>query len=110
MTALAGSAGLCLVYPLLGAAPPLLAGFALLAWGLFVVADSPQFSALAAAACDRRDVGGALALMNSIGFAITIASIELVMYLLPAIGAGVAWVLLPGPLFGLWAMRRAAMR
>jgi MFS family permease len=105
--ALAGSALMCATYPLLDAAWPALMVGALMAWGVFVVADSPQFSALAAAACDRRDVGAALALMNSIGFAITIVAIELTLALLPESGAAVAWILLPGPLFGLWAMRRA---
>lgn len=107
LAALAGSAGICLLYPLLGGAPPTLVLLALLAWGAFVVADSPQFSALAAAASDPRDVGAALALMNSIGFAISIASIELAVQLMPVIGPGIAWLLLPGPLFGIWALRRA---
>jgi predicted MFS family arabinose efflux permease len=110
LTALAGSASMCLVFPVLTAAPQLVILCALLAWGVCVVADSPQFSALAAAACDRRDVGAALALMNSIGFAITIVSIELTLASLPAVGAAVGWLLLPGPLFGLWALRKGWRR
>jgi len=106
LTALAGSASMCLVFPLITPAPTFLILGVLLVWGVCVVADSPQFSALAAAACDRRDVGAALAMMNSIGFAITIVSIELTLASLPSIGAAVGWLLLPGPLFGLWVLRR----
>jgi len=106
MVALGGSAGLCLLYPLLEGAAPGLLLLALVIWGGFVVADSPQFSALAAAACDRRDVGAALALMNSIGFGISIVSIELAVRYLPTTGAHIAWLLLPGPLLGLLFMRQ----
>ena len=106
IVALGGSGAMCLIYPFLDGFPSGALWIVLLAWGTFVVADSPQFSALAAAACDRRDVGGALALMNSIGFAISILSIELAIYLLPGRWPVLGWLLLPGPLFGLWALSR----
>lgn len=106
ITALAGSASMCLVYPLAQAAPYPLVMTLLLAWGFFVVADSPQFSALAAKACPPDRVGGALALMNSIGFAITIVAIEASTALWQSASAQIAWLLLPGPVLGLVAMRR----
>lgn len=108
MTALAGSATLCLVYPSMQSTGSLLALGLLMLWGLFVVADSPQFSALAAKACIPERVGSSLALMNSIGFSISIASIELSATYWEQLHSHIAWLLLPGPVLGWIAMRRLA--
>ncbi|HHW64406.1 MAG TPA: MFS transporter [Rhodocyclaceae bacterium] len=103
--ALAASALCCAVYPLATGWPPLLLAALMLLWGASVVADSPHFSALSARACAPESVGSALAFQNAIGFAITMVSIELTTRLWPLIGDRVAWVLLPGPVLGLLALR-----
>ena len=102
--ALALSALCCLVFPLLvGISWPLVFAV-MLVWGLAVVADSPQFSALAADHCPPRLLGSALAIQNSIGFLITVVAINLATALIANYGASVAWLLAPGPLLGLLAL------
>jgi len=103
--ALAGSGAMCLVYPLLPPEATALRLAALVFWGVCVVADSPQFSALSAENAPPEWLGSALVAQNGIGFAITVASIVLVNRLLPASGEAALWLLAPGPLFGLWALR-----
>lgn len=104
--ALAGSAACCALFAAWGERlPPAAALALLLAWGATVVADSPHFSALSAAAAPPELVGSVLAIQNSIGFAITVASIALATALVGQWGTQVAWLLLPGPVLGLAGLR-----
>ncbi len=103
---LAISGACCVLAPLAFEATP--AGFAifLLVWGFTVVGDSPQFSALNAAGAPREYVGSALTITNSIGFFVTVVSIQLFAALLSRVEIQyLFWLLVPGPLFGLCAMR-----
>jgi len=100
-SALALSAMCCAVFPFSTDWPAWIKIALLLLWGASVVADSPHFSALSARACAPEIVGSALAFQNSIGFAITMLSIQLGTAWIGAWGTSIAWLLLPGPLLGL---------
>ncbi len=97
----------CLMSPLLLllAPPTVVIGF-LLIWGIAVVGDSPQFSALNAANAPRTAVGSALTIANCIGFAVTIGSIELLNAAARVLPVEYLFLLLaPGPALGLMALR-----
>lgn len=102
--ALLASGLLCALYPLLGPDWLLLRLLVLLAWGFFVVADSPQFSSISARSCPPQWVGSALAIQNSIGFLITIVSITVLLSFIEVLGSKALWLLLPGPVLGLMGM------
>ncbi|WP_372986226.1 MFS transporter [Marinobacter sp.] len=104
--ALTMSGIICLLYPVLGGLPSIILIVLLFAWGLSVVADSPQFSALAAATAPRESVGSSLAVMNAVGFGLTLPAIWLTSGLWSQLDVWVAWLLVPGPVMGLWSLAR----
>jgi len=78
----------------------------LLVWGVTVVGDSPQFSTLTARNAPSAVQGSVLTLTNCIGFAISIASIQLFVPLaqLHALATLLPWLGV-GPALGLLALR-----
>ena len=96
----------CLLAPWLLAAPLALFMAWLVLWGVTVAGDSPQFSALTAANAPRAAVGSVLTLTNSLGFAISVVSIELFVRLSQSVPLAtlLPWLAL-GPAVGLWALR-----
>ena len=76
-------------------------------WGVSVVADSAQFSALVSEYSPRDHVGTALTLQTCVGFLLTMASIRLVPWLASLIGWRWTFlVLVPGPVLGAMAMSK----
>ncbi len=79
----------------------------LLIWGMAVVADSPQCSTLVAHYAPPELKGTALTIVNCIGFAITIFSIQLLNQLQSAFDPTYIYMCLAiGPFLGWWALRR----
>jgi MFS family permease len=78
-----------------------------LIWGFAVVADSAQFSAAISELTDRRYVGTALTMQTSVGFLLTLVTIQIVPMLTDLLGwKHVFTVLAIGPAFGIWSMLR----
>ena len=104
--ALVISAACCLISPfILQVATPLFILFMLI-WGIAVVADSPQFSALVATNVPATTKGTALTFVTSIGFFISIVSIQLLEIFLEHFGEYGFWLLVPGPILGYIFLRR----
>ena len=107
--AMAMSGAACLGVGLAFGADPWLLALVTWFWGFFVVADSAQFSTLVTELAPRHAVGTALTLQTSMGFLLTLATIQLVPRLAEATGWRWAFVVLAlGPAFGIAAIQRLA--
>ncbi|MGW8123083.1 MFS transporter [Roseivirga echinicomitans] len=94
---------LCLSSPLIFNLNEKLFIATLLVWGFAVIGDSAQFSSLTAKTAPKESVGTAITIVVSIGFLLTIPSIQLLGYLATVIDTKwLLFTLLIGPIFGLF--------
>jgi len=81
-----------------------LLGF-LIIWGLLVIADSPLFSTLVAHNAPAEIKGTALTIVNSIGFSVSIITIQLINILRDSMNPKYIYMILAvGPILGLFAL------
>ncbi len=78
-----------------------------LVWGISIIPDSAQFSALVADASPPEQAGSLMTFQTALGFRLTFFTVQIT----PVLAAGFGWppVLLAlalGPAFGIWAMAR----
>lgn len=102
----------CLISPLLFVSNSVTLFIAfLLFWGIVVIADSPLFSTLVAQNAPSQIKGTALTIVNSVGFAITIISIQLMTSLNETSQPQAIYIWLSiGPIFGLVSLARGRNR
>ena len=108
---LAASGCCCVATPWMLQAPATLFAAWLLLWGVTVAGDSPQFSTLTARNAPPAVMGSVLTFTNCLGFAISVASIELFVRASQAwpLASVLPWLAL-GPAAGLamlWPLLRA---
>jgi MFS family permease len=80
---------------------------ALIVWGMFIIPDSAQFSALVADAAPPESVGSLMTFQTALGFALTAVTVQVT----PMLAASLGWpltmaIMALGPAFGIEAMRR----
>jgi hypothetical protein len=104
---LAVSGSCCLISPLMFyTSAPIFLTF-LIFWGVVIVGDSPQYSAIIALSAPKELVGSGLTLVNSIGFAITILSLWIIYQFMELINITYALMILSvGPFLGLMSMNK----
>lgn len=96
----------CLIAPIMFDASIHIFLIFMIFWGIVVVGDSPQYSAVIALSAPKDLVGSGLTLVNSIGFAITIVSLWFIYQFLDKIPISIALMILSlGPIVGLISMR-----
>jgi MFS family permease len=98
------SGSCCLVAGLFFGSPVMLTVVCVI-WGFAVVADSAQFSAAVTELSDPRYVGTALTMQTSLGFLLTLFTIQAIPPLVESVGwSRVFLVLAIGPVFGIVSM------
>ena len=103
--AVSGSCALLIGFAF-GAGPYVLTSIALI-WGVSVIADSAQFSTMVTRSVPQHAVGTALTLQTSIGFLLTMFTIQLVPWLAEQIGWRWSFLALAlGPYAGIAAIAR----
>ncbi|HWX53834.1 MAG TPA: MFS transporter [Verrucomicrobiae bacterium] len=102
--AMLGSAACCVIAALVFRHPTWLIAVAMV-WGIAVIADSAQFSAIISEVAEKNYIGTALTLQTALGFLLTAFAIRS----MAAIAGRVGWQwalasMAVGPLLGVWAM------
>ena len=107
VVSLAISGFLCLISPLLFQLPSSIFLTVWCLWGMAVTADSPQFSTLVANSVPSNLKGTGLTLVNCIGFAISIVSIQLLLFMVGKIHPTAIFPILAiGPILGLFYLTK----
>lgn len=106
LVALVGSGLCCILLLFAQVLPAALWILFLLSWGILVTADSPQFSTLVSQSVPSEFKGTALTLVNSMGFGISIISIQFGQFLLQYLTIDKVMALLViGPMIGIYLFR-----
>jgi MFS family permease len=105
--AMAVSGACCLLVGLTLGAPFLVTALLTWTWGFFVVADSAQFSAMVTEVAPAESVGTALMLQTSMGFLLTMVTIQAVPVAVELVDWRWAFAFLAlGPVAGIMSIRR----
>jgi MFS family permease len=105
--AMAVSGACCLLVGFTLGAPFWVVALLTWVWGFFVVADSAQFSAMITEVAPRDSVGTALMLQTSLGFLLTMVTIQAVPPMVDLVEWRWAFAFLAlGPAAGIWSIRR----
>ncbi len=107
MLAMAGSGTAAVATALSFGGPPWLTFLLVVWWGIAVIPDSAQFSALVADFAPPERAGSLMTLQTALGFGLTIGTVQATPWLAEQWGWPLVMVLMAlGPAYGLWAMAR----